>query len=353
MAVANLTLPRRKTEIHKMGVANLRQEYLKMAESYQKILNEEIIRCADCGEWKIKGNYYSSKHYHTGIYPICKQCLLKDIEQRKDDKDKPNETKESVIEVCKKLDIPYLDSIYSNCYKNAMDDAASRGYRSPFGLYVPMMFSFPQYKNKTFADSELPPEYSQGNEQKLEVKQKTIKRFGQGFSNSDYQFLQDEYEDWVSKYECNTKAQSELFERLCFKKLEIHKATLAGKSTKDLDESYQKLMSTANITPRQNSLDSLSEGQNFGQMIQKWEEEKPIPECDPELQDVDKIGLYIDVFYKGHMAKMLNLKNQLQDIYEKFMAKFTVTKPEYNEEDDSEELFDRIFSQNNDMDDGE
>ena len=40
---------------------------------------------------------------------------------------------------------------------------------------------------------------------------------------------------------------------LWFKKLEIRRATIQGKPTKDLDESYQKLMSTANITPRQNS----------------------------------------------------------------------------------------------------
>ena len=62
-----------------------------------------------------------------------------------------------------------------------------------------------------------------------------------------------------------------------------------------------------------------------------------------KLADVDKIGLYIDVFFKGHMAKLLNLKNPLQRIYENFMKKYTVTKPEYDEESDSEELFDKIF----------
>ena len=136
-----------------------------------------------------------------------------------------------------------------------------------------------------------------------------------------------------------------MFIRLCFKKLEIRRATIQGKPTKDLDESYQKLMSTANITPRQNSLDTLSEGKSVGQLIQKWEVERPIPECDPALKDVDHIGQYISVFFTGQMAKMMNLKNSLQHIYESFMRKFTVTRPEYQEDDDSEELFYKIFGE--------
>ena len=47
----------------------------------------------------------------------------------------------------------------------------------------------------------------------------------------------------------------------------------------------------------------------FGQLIDKWEQEKPIPEPDEEFKDVDKIGLYIDVFFKGHLSKMMGLKN--------------------------------------------
>ena len=42
---------------------------------------------------------------------------------------------------------------------------------------------------------------------------------------------------------------------------------------------------------------------------------------------------------------MMNLKNSLQHIYESFMRKFTVTRPEYQEDDDSEELFDKIFGE--------
>ena len=43
---------------------------------------------------------------------------------------------------------------------------------------------------------------------------------------------------------------------------------------------------------------------------------------------------------------MMGLKNAFSSMYERFMAKYTVNKPTYNEDEDSEELFNRIFGEN-------
>ena len=40
---------------------------------------------------------------------------------------------------------------------------------------------------------------------------------------------------------------------------------------------------------------------------------------------------------------MMGLKNAFSSLYDRFMSKYTVTKPQYNEDTDSEELFDQIF----------
>lgn len=340
--MAYLKMPKDEKEVKSMTAANLRKSYNDLAGTYKKIMDDDIIRCVDCGEWLARSNFYVSKKYKTGIYPVCKKCVLKRVQQIDKKDDNPNETKESVINMMREMDLPYVDSLYDSCCQSVTDNVGEKVKSSPFMQMLTAILSLPQYRGKTFNDSELPIDGESTNNNR-KVKQTTIKRFGKGLSNDDYIFLQDQYEDWVTRYECNTKAQEELFERLCFKKLEIFKATREGRSTKDLDRSYQDLMNTANITPKQNSLDAMSEGQTLGQLIEKWETERPIPECDPDLADVDKIGLYIDVFFKGHMAKLLNLKNPLQRIYENFMKKYTVTKPEYDEESDSEELFDKIF----------
>lgn len=264
------------------------------------------------------------------------------VEQRSKKDDKPNETKESVKKMLQMMDLPYIDSLYESCAKSVYDEVNEVNRSSPFLQMVTCLKSLPQYRGMTWKDSDAEIEEAESIVNK-KVKQSTIKRFGRGLSNEDYLFLQDQYDDWVTRYECKTKAQEELFERLSFKKLEIFKATRDGKSTKDLDESYQKLMQTANITPRQNGMDAVSEGQTLGTLIQKYENDRPIPEPDPDFQDVDKIGKYITVFFQGHMSKVLGLKNRFSKMYEDFMSQYTVKPPQYEEDEDSEDLFEKIF----------
>jgi len=173
------------------------------------------------------------------------------------------------------------------------------------------------------------------------IKQKTVRFFGTGFSDEDYMYLQDQYDDWITRHECKTKVQEEIFKRLCSKQLEILKATRAGTNTKDLDRTYQDLLSTANLQPKQTNMDALAENRTFGQLIKIWEDEKPIPEPSEEFKDVDGIGKYISVFFLGHLAKMVGIKNRFARMYEEEIKKYTVEKPEY--EEDSEALFDAIF----------
>ena len=156
-------------------------------------------------------------------------------------------------------------------------------------------------------------------------------------------FLEQEYQDWTHRYSCENKSQELLFQRICCKELEINEAQRAGKDTKELDKTLQDLLGSANLKPSQNNSNALTEAKTFGQLIEKWENEKPIPEPDEEFKDVDRIGLYIDVFFKGHLSKMMGLKNGFSSLYEKFMRKYTVNKPEYDEDSDSEILFEQIF----------
>lgn len=173
------------------------------------------------------------------------------------------------------------------------------------------------------------------------TKLKSVKFFGTGFSDEDYAFLQEQYDDWVTRHECKTKAQEEVFKRICFKQLELLKANRAKESTKDLDKTLQDLLDTANLKPKQTNMDALAEDRTFGQLIRLWENEKPIPEPDDDFKDVDGIGKYISVFFLGHLAKMVGIKNKFARMYEAEMNKYTVQKPEY--EEDSEALFDAIF----------
>jgi hypothetical protein len=138
-----------------------------------------------------------------------------------------------------------------------------------------------------------------------------------------------------------------VFKRICFKQLEILKATRLGEDTKNLDATFRDLLDTAKLQPKQTSGEAVSDAQTFGTLIDKWENTRPIPEVEEELKDVDKIGLLIHVFFTGHMAKVLNLGSSLSNLYDKFIKKYTVEKHISSGESDNEVLFDKIFGKKN------
>lgn len=186
-------------------------------------------------------------------------------------------------------------------------------------------------------------------EEQISISRKTKEFFGKGFTDEDYAFLQKEYDDWISRHECNTKPQEMLFKRLCFIQLKINRAETNGLDTKDLDKELRSYLDSAKLQPKQNSGDTTSDTQTFGTLLEKWEQTKPLPEIDEELRDVDNIGVVIDVFFRGHLAKMMGLKNGLSNLYDRYMKKYTVTKPEYNDDEDGEALFDAIFGNSSAM----
>lgn len=334
-------------EIRALSVSNVRKEYLKLAEAYNKIIDNKVLKCPVCNEFiSTYEGFYTDKRYATGYFPECKKCVKAQVEQRTNSRQEPNETMESVQRMLLKMDLPYIDSLYKAQVKNVADASSEKNRHSAFAQYIVAIKSLPQYNTKTWADSEfaLDDDANPDYEQK-EVK-KTIKagrkRFG-NYPNEDLMFLENEYQDWTTRYACESKAQELLFKRICFKQLEIDKAQKSGRETKDMDKTLQELMSSLSVKPSQKNSNSLTESMTFGQLIDKWEQEKPIPEPEEEFKDVDKIGLYIEVFFKGHLSKMMGLKNAFSALYERFMAKYTVKKPEYDEDVDSEVLFDKIF----------
>ena len=61
--MAYLKMPKDEKEIKSMTAANLRKSYNDLAGTYKKIMDDDIIRCVDCGEWLARSNFYVSKKY--------------------------------------------------------------------------------------------------------------------------------------------------------------------------------------------------------------------------------------------------------------------------------------------------
>lgn len=349
-----------------------------MGRPKKDVDSDSALKCICCGETKrasdenkgIENDFYKShSKIHSGcngFIPICKDCLenlydeyLKEYEkeiEESEEKDAFEEyyaEKKTIKRLCMMNNIYYKDSLFESALKHSNKNTMFSAFMKINNLI--------QHKNKTYDNTIVEDKKDiEENESVIvcddaknlkKVTKKTIKFFGEGLKDeSDYEFLQEQYDDWVARHECKTKAQEEVFKQICFTQLELLKAIRAKQDTKDLTATFQKLLETAKLQPKQNHSDTTSETQTFGTLIDKWENTRPLPDIDDELKDVDKIGLYVDVFFKGHLSKMMGLKNGFSNLYTKFMKKLTVNKPEYNSDDNSEVIFDAIFGNQNTSD---
>lgn len=347
--MANMPQAKTSEDLKSMTVSNVKKAYVSLADVYTKVLENDLVYCPHCGSWKSATNFYSSNKTKSGLeHFACKSCIL----DMATDYDKKSgirtDNRDKTINVFKHLDLPFIDKDYKTQLQMLNDDVAEKQRSTAFQQLLVMVKSLPNWKGKTFSDSDFGVDDIDNNsEEQIKLNQKTLKsakkRFGSSYTNEELMFLENEYQDWVSRYECNQKAQEEVFENLSIIKLLKNKALREGKPTKDLDKQQQDWLDTGALKPKQNTLDTFSDAQTMGTLLQKYEETRPLPEIDPELSDVDRIGLYIDAFYRGHASKMLGIKNTFSNLYEKVMAKYTVKPPEYDDETDSEILFDKIF----------
>ena len=348
-------LKQAKTEeqIKALTVANVKKAYNELATDYNKLINLDYVYCPCCGEFKSSYGFYSSKKTKSGLEHLgCKSCILDMATDYSKKTGIRTDNKEKTIEVFKKLDLPFIESAYNSALDSVNEAVNEKNRSTAFQQLLVMVKSLPQWSSGTFKDSEFLNGYDEHEEQK--INQKTIKtakkRFGSGYIDADLMFLENEYQDWVTRYECNTKAQEAIFERLAFKKWEINKATREGKPTKDLDKTYTELLTTANVTPRQNVGNSFTESLTFGQLIEKWEETKPIPSPDPEFADVNNIGKFIRVWFKGALMRALNLDGGYNEEYDEYIKQYSVQKPEdiASDDDSTDNAFDKIFGMESD-----
>ena len=310
--------------------------------------------CFYCGKEYVDTNYYNSNsqfYSNIGKIPYCKQCIEKFYQQyyeRYTNEGCIIPEKKAIQRLCMVFDIYYRDDVFTSAMNKIKEGSMNISPMSQYMKTIQLQQynrnketyenTITQAEQESFAMSSI-ADMSSG----ITVSQETIDFFGAGFTDDDYKFLKREYDDWTARHECNTKAQEEVIKDICFNRLQNLKALRRGEDTKDITASFQKMLDAGKLQPKQNAGDTTADNQSFGTLIDKWENERPLPDIDEELKDVDKIGAYMDIFYRGHLSKMMGLKNGLSNLYTKFMKKYTVNKPEYNDEENSEFLFDAIF----------
>lgn len=315
---------------------------------------DNTFRCCTCGKKTVDhslfpttfSNTYAGLDFHL---PICKNCLDALYENLNRKLDNPYET---FRRLCMNFDVYYNDKIVNTTLKLSRTDRRMSCYISKACLRP--------YTGKTYADTIVEEKIKADDEKKkerplkentpyeYEISEEDRKMWGFGFPPEEVEFLNNKYSEWTISHECNTHAQEIIFKQMCMLELQILKAQIAGNSTVALQKQLNEFMNSANVQPKQNNDNALVEANTFGTLIKKWENERPIAKPAPEWEDVDYIKKYISVYYLGHLANMIGIKNKLGDewsrLYDEEIEKNTVKPPSYFEEEADTPSFEEVFT---------
>lgn len=314
---------------------------------------EQIDRkyfCCTCGKQfdKQKDNFPTSQSNffkgNNNYLPICCNCFDSATEQY--EKSLGNQEK-AIERMCMHWDMYFNDEILSASKKISAHRSRIKTYNSKCNLI--------QWAGKTY-DTTLQEKSediitsigdidSINDKSDIAVTKNSVKIWGFGFSPEDYEFLNTQFSDWKAKVVIEGKPKESLVRELCVLKLQQNKALLEGKVdlyTK-LTEAYQKTLDRASLTPKIEEAADKAGELPMGMMIDRFENEEPIPEPMDEWKDVDGIIRMFTIYFLGHLCKMLNIKNRYSKLYEEEMAKYRVEIPELEESDD-EEVFDFLIN---------
>lgn len=304
-----------------------------------------------------KGNYPASQSPlykgNGGYLNHCNHCIDEMFEHYKA---ALGSEPEAIKRICLKFDIYWNMEIYSMLNKASTSQSRVRAYISKTNLY--------KYIGKTFDDT-LDEEYVASLEAEqlqdvvitdtenipevegIEISPEIVEFWGTGFEPNFYLELDRKYKYWTEGLSQKPeKGEEAIYKQVCILEATINRDSAAGKSIEKNVNALNTLLGSANLKPSQKkqdeAVDVAFDSKPFGVGIRLYENSKPIPEPDPELQDVDGIVKYISIWFLGHLCKMLGIKNTYCKLYEQELEKMRIDNPEFEEEDD-ETLFNDIF----------
>lgn len=323
-------------------------------------INASSSVCRSCGKayGRLKGYFpvsYATLYKAVGYLPYCNECVDKIYDQYF------NETRDearAAKQLCRKMDIYWNEPLFDAVAKKSAGRSLARAYiakTNSINLAGKSYDDTIREAGNGFIDSpsgKIPGmDYmglgdSEGDDG-IEISEEIIAFWGPGYTPRMYFELQERYDFLVSELSKDVELDvgtKTVLRQIAAAELDINKDRAAGKSVDKKQTALNTLLNNSLLKPAQKSdqSDVALESTPLGVWIRRWENQRPIPEPDPELKDVDGIIRYIEVWFKGHLSKMLNIKNTYSKMYEDELNRLRIDRPEY-EDDDDETLFNDIF----------
>lgn len=335
-----------------------RRKKLEKTLDDTRTVSTQKFYCSRCGTAfsRQKGYFpvsHSPMYRGLGYLPICNECIDEIYDQYRSSL---ANDREAMRRMCMKLDLYWNDAIYDMVEKSAGVHSRVRNYIGKTNIirYIDKTFddtlleeSQAKQLNKPDAFQFTQDEYSATDtaDVVIEVEKSVIDFWGSGFSPDFYVELEKRYKDWTGGENIIDPTERSLYKQICILEATINRDSAQGRAIDKNVNALNTLLGSMNLKPAQkkDDIDSSTESTPFGVWIKRWENTKPIPEPDPEFQDVDGIVRYISIWFLGHLCKMLGIRNTYCKLYEDEIAKMRIERPQYEDEDD-ETVFNDIFS---------
>ena len=353
-----------------------------MAEKSTTInLGNSSSTCRMCGTayGKLNGYFYKSNqqlYKGVGYMSVCKRCVDFMYENYLAE---CGSARDAARQVCRKLDMFWDETNFNAAEKNNNSRNAMTSYITRLTAYK---YAGKSYDNTLslegilweFADTreaEL-KRLQQEKQDKIEaeiaaleaelnaepeekepqepVPDEVRKNWGSGYTDDMYRELEQRRQDWMEQLvaegvDVNKVGTQALLRQIVQTELDINKGRAAGEDVDKKVNTYKSLLSDAMLKPSQNKNDESNiDNTPLGVWAWRYENKRPIPEVDEKCKDVNGLRKYITIWFKGHLAKMVGLRNSYSKMYEDEIKRLSVEKVDYDYDvDDS--FFSEIFEE--------
>ena len=278
-----------------------------MTKTTKKEIKKEVVEqlCTCCGEIKrVNGTYFYKSYsviFKNNIenrMTECKDCVLRlantFIERFGSDE-------RGLYELCRILDIYYDKTLYEAAKSQAKTQNSNINQ-----IYFQKVLSLPQYRGKTFIDSD---SYERDIDNTIsDDYENRTNRWG-NLPKKDIEYLDIQFDSWITRHKCETRAEEILYEEICQMQLDIKKIREGGGDTVKKVEALQKLMASANIRPLDQNAMAVNENMMlWGTIVDAIEKHEP---C--EFFEEEKRKEYKD--FKGYRGYFKNwVKRPLRNL---------------------------------------
>ena len=328
-------------------------------------MSTDRAQCAKCGSMygRRKGNFpvhYGALYKGIGHLTVCKECVDKMYDGYLA---QCNDARTAVRQMCRKLDLFWSDNVYEIVARKSSTKTMMTQYLAKINTvtYAGKSYDDTLSQEGTLwsfcgdsGDNQFAEVRSEGQEVQCvkieDIPDDVIEFWGTGYEDDPnmYVLLEQRRKYWIDNLPDGTDLDigtKTVIRQICFLELDINRDRAAGKNVEKSVTALLNLINNSILKPQKKSddIDASTANTPLGVWLLKYENQRPLPEVDEDLKDVNGILKYVFIWL-GHVCKMLGKKNGFSKLYEDEMRKWRIEKPEYDAEEDDEAFLTDVLS---------